>query len=58
MQGGKSKRYKEFIAEKGIADETYDESKEALFRIQGTSPTHMQAIQVDHVSLRSWDLYK
>lgn len=49
-KGGKSKRYKEFIAEKGIADETYDESKEALFRIQGTSPTHMQAIQVDHVS--------
>ncbi|XP_024026712.1 villin-1 [Morus notabilis] len=49
-KGGKSTRYKEFIAEKGIADETYDESKEALFRIQGTSPNHMQAIQVDHVS--------
>lgn len=39
------------MAEKGIAEETYDESKTALFRVQGTSPHNMQAIQVDTVSL-------
>lgn len=48
-----STRYKKFIAEKGIGDETYDESKTALFRVQGTSPNNMQAIQVDPVSLRA-----
>ncbi|PRQ34453.1 putative villin/Gelsolin, ADF-H/Gelsolin-like domain-containing protein [Rosa chinensis] len=50
FKGGRSQRYKKFVAEKGIADETYDESKTALFRIQGTSPNNMQAIQVDTVS--------
>lgn len=49
MKGGKSTRYKMFIAEKDIADETYDDSKTALFRVQGTSPNNMQAIQVDQV---------
>ncbi|KAM1697997.1 hypothetical protein ACFX14_029174 [Malus domestica] len=49
-KGGRSARYKNFIAENGIADETYDESKTALFRVQGTSPNNMQAIQVDPVS--------
>ena len=34
-------------------DETYDEKKMALFRIQGTSPSNMQAFQVDRVSLSS-----
>ena len=53
MQGGLSTRYKRFIAEKGIADETYDEKKTALFRVQGTSPNNMQAIQVDQVS---WEI--
>ena len=46
-----SKRYKKFIAEKGITDETYDGIKTALFRVQGTSPQNMQAIEVDLVSL-------
>lgn len=46
-----SKGYKQFIAEKGIGDETYHEKKTALFRVQGTSPSNMQAIQVDAVSL-------
>lgn len=50
MQGGLNTRYKRFIAEKGIPDETYDEKKTALFRVQGTSPNNMQAIQVDQVS--------
>ncbi|XP_008220688.1 PREDICTED: villin-1 [Prunus mume] len=50
FKGGMSTRYKKFIAEKGIGDETYDESKTALFRVQGTSPNNMQAIQVDPVS--------
>ncbi|KAL3530874.1 hypothetical protein ACH5RR_010196 [Cinchona calisaya] len=50
FKGGKSTRYKMFIAEKDIADETYDDSKTALFQVQGTSAYNMQAIQVDEVS--------
>ncbi|XP_015873827.3 villin-1 [Ziziphus jujuba] len=50
FKGGKSAGYKKLIIEKGIADETYDESKIALFRVQGTSPSNMQAIQVEQVS--------
>ncbi|EEF36749.1 villin-1 [Ricinus communis] len=50
FKGGLSKRYKRFISENGILDETYDEGKTALFRVQGTSPNSMQAIQVDQVS--------
>ncbi|KAK4606121.1 hypothetical protein RGQ29_000401 [Quercus rubra] len=50
FKGGMSKRYKKFIAEKGITDETYDGIKTALFRVQGTSPQNMQAIEVDLVS--------
>lgn len=42
-------RYKSFIAEKGIDDETYDNKKTALFKIQGTNRDNMQAIQVDQV---------
>lgn len=30
-------------------DETYNENKVALFRVQGMSPDNMQAIQVDQV---------
>uniref|UniRef100_A0A6N2L645 HP domain-containing protein n=1 Tax=Salix viminalis TaxID=40686 RepID=A0A6N2L645_SALVM len=50
FKGGLSKRYKNLIAEKGILDETYDEQKTALFRVQGISPENMQAIQVNQVS--------
>ncbi|XP_065879796.1 villin-1 isoform X2 [Euphorbia lathyris] len=49
-KGGLSKRYKELIAEEEILDETYDEGKTALFRVQGTSPNSMQAIQVVQAS--------
>lgn len=44
-------RYKSMIAEKGIDDETYDDKKSALFRIQGTNRDNMQAVQVDQVIL-------
>ncbi|XP_077238711.1 villin-like 1 [Tasmannia lanceolata] len=50
FKGGMSSGYKRFISENGIADETYDEHKTALFRVQGSSPDNMQAIQVDLVS--------
>ncbi|KAL9415799.1 hypothetical protein AB3S75_039068 [Citrus x aurantiifolia] len=50
FKGGLSTQYKKFIVEEGIVDETYDEKKMALFRIQGTSPSNMQAFQVDQVS--------
>ncbi|KAK6235033.1 hypothetical protein SCA6_010370 [Theobroma cacao] len=49
-KGGISAGYKKFIAESAIDDDTYDEKKTALLRVQGTSPENMQAIQVDHVS--------
>lgn len=50
VQGGTSTRYKQFLDEKGIEDDTFDDNKIALFRIQGTSPCNMQAFQVDQVS--------
>ncbi|KAK9081596.1 hypothetical protein Syun_031684 [Stephania yunnanensis] len=48
--GGWSSRYKKFITERGIVDETYVKAKASLFRVQGTDPNNMQAIQVDLVS--------
>lgn len=50
FKGGMGSRYKSCIAEKGIDDETYDDKKTALFRIQGTNRDNMQAVQVDQVS--------
>ncbi|XP_012067717.1 villin-1 isoform X2 [Jatropha curcas] len=50
FKGGLSRRYKSFITENDIVDDTYDEGKIALFRVQGTSPNSMQAIQVDQVA--------
>lgn len=50
FKGGMSTRYKKLIGEKGLSDETYGERKTALFRVQGTTPYNMQAIQVDLVS--------
>ncbi|OVA02671.1 Villin headpiece [Macleaya cordata] len=50
LKGGTSSRYKKFISEKGIADETYAKDKIALFRVQGSGPNNMQAIQVDLIS--------
>ncbi|XP_059306347.1 villin-1-like [Lycium ferocissimum] len=47
FKGGKTTRYKRSIMEKGVVDDTFDDTKTALFRIQGASPHNMQAIQVD-----------
>lgn len=55
-QGGLSDGYKTYIAEKGIPDETYKEDGVALFRVQGTGPDNMQAIQVEAVRLLSLSL--
>ncbi|KAH9653843.1 Villin-4 [Citrus sinensis] len=50
LKGGLSDGYKTYIAEKGIPDETYKEDGVALFRIQGSGPDNMQAIQVEPVA--------
>lgn len=48
-QGGLSDGYKKYVAETEIPDDTYKEDGVALFRIQGSGPEDMQAIQVDTV---------
>ncbi|WVY94222.1 hypothetical protein V8G54_033310 [Vigna mungo] len=50
FKGGNSSGYRNFIEEKGMVDDTYNENLVALFRVQGTSLDNMQAIQVDQVS--------
>lgn len=50
FKGGLSSGYKRFIAENGIDDESYSEDGLALFRIQGSGPENMQAIQVEPVA--------
>ncbi|XP_004487964.1 villin-4-like [Cicer arietinum] len=50
FKGGLSDGYKTNIAEKEIPDETYNEDGVALFRIQGSGPENMQAIQVEPVA--------
>ncbi|CAH9084824.1 unnamed protein product, partial [Cuscuta epithymum] len=50
FKGGLSEGYKKFLSEKEISDDTYSEDGVALFRIQGTGPDNMQAIQVDPVA--------
>ncbi|MFS8022362.1 putative villin headpiece, villin/Gelsolin, ADF-H/Gelsolin-like domain superfamily [Helianthus anomalus] len=49
FKGGMGSRYKSCIADNGLDDETYDDKKTALFRIQGTNRDNMQAVQVDQV---------
>ncbi|PIA32173.1 hypothetical protein AQUCO_04500046v1 [Aquilegia coerulea] len=49
-KGGASSRYKRFISENEFNDETYNEDTTALFRVQGSGPRNIQAIQVDLVS--------
>lgn len=51
FQGGLSDGYKHSISEKELPDETYKEDGVALFRVQGSGPENMQAIQVEPVSL-------
>ncbi|RAL50815.1 hypothetical protein DM860_015962 [Cuscuta australis] len=46
FKGGHSEGYKKFLAEKELPDDTYREDGIALFRVQGTGPDNMQAIQV------------
>ncbi|KAJ1260205.1 hypothetical protein BS78_10G214500 [Paspalum vaginatum] len=46
-KGGTSTGYKKFVSENDIEDDTYSESGVALFRVQGSGPENMQAIQVD-----------
>lgn len=48
-QGGLSDGYKNHIEENQLPDETYKEDGVALFRVQGSGPDNMQAIQVDPV---------
>eukprot|EP00252_Welwitschia_mirabilis_P024171 TRINITY_DN7065_c0_g1_i1.p1 TRINITY_DN7065_c0_g1~~TRINITY_DN7065_c0_g1_i1.p1 ORF type:complete len:1024 (+),score=247.76 TRINITY_DN7065_c0_g1_i1:394-3465(+) len=50
FKGGLSKGYKNYISENGIDDDTYNEDSTALFRVQGSGPDNMQAIQVDAVA--------
>ncbi|CAA2983914.1 villin-4-like [Olea europaea subsp. europaea] len=50
LKGGLSKGYKNYIAEKELPDDTYTEDGLALFRVQGTGPDNMQAIQVEPVA--------
>ncbi|XP_041021377.1 villin-4 [Juglans microcarpa x Juglans regia] len=47
LKGGLSDGFKTCIVEKGIPDDTYKEDGIALFRVQGTGPDNMQAIQVE-----------
>ncbi|KAK6942445.1 Gelsolin-like domain, partial [Dillenia turbinata] len=49
FKGGLSKGYKGIIESKEIPDDTYSEDGIALFRVQGSGPENMQAIQVDPV---------
>ncbi|GMN52008.1 hypothetical protein TIFTF001_021155 [Ficus carica] len=50
FKGGLGDGYKKYVAEKEVPDETYQEDGVALFRIQGSGPDNMQAIQVDAVA--------
>ncbi|MBA0708478.1 hypothetical protein Golax_023589, partial [Gossypium laxum] len=50
FKGGLSDGYKNYIAEKEIPEGTYTEDGLALFRVQGSGPDNMQAIQVEAVA--------
>ncbi|KAE9462459.1 hypothetical protein C3L33_05669, partial [Rhododendron williamsianum] len=50
FKGGLSDGYKKHIAETELPDITYTEDGLALFRVQGSGPENMQAIQVEPVS--------
>ncbi|XP_057545488.1 villin-4-like [Amaranthus tricolor] len=49
FKGGLSEGFKTYIAENELPDDTYTEDGVALFRVQGSGPDNMQAIQVDLV---------
>ncbi|WZZ39051.1 hypothetical protein YC2023_035310 [Brassica napus] len=50
FKGGLSDAFKKYIAENEVPDNTYDAEGVALFRVQGSGPEDMQAIQIDAVS--------
>ncbi|KAM7473514.1 hypothetical protein LguiB_020757 [Lonicera macranthoides] len=50
FKGGLSDGYKKYIAENELPDDTYTEDGIALFRVQGTGPENMQAIQLEPVA--------
>ncbi|KAL8149454.1 hypothetical protein AgCh_006459 [Apium graveolens] len=47
FKGGQSVGYKKYIAENELPDDTHTVEGLALFRVQGTGPENMQAIQVE-----------
>ncbi|XP_058723957.1 villin-3-like [Vicia villosa] len=59
LKGGLSSGYKQFVADKGLSDETYTEESTALIRISGTSIHNNKAVQVDAVpsSLNSTECF-
>jgi len=54
LQGGVSSGYKKFVEDNAIEDDTYTEDGIALFRVQGSGPDNMQAIQVEPVLLSDY----
>ncbi|CAN7032428.1 unnamed protein product [Brassica oleracea var. botrytis] len=50
FKGGVSDAFKKYIAENEVPDNTYDKEGVALFRVQGSGPENMQAIQIEAVS--------
>ncbi|KAF8102596.1 hypothetical protein N665_0198s0294 [Sinapis alba] len=50
FKGGLSDAFKKYVAENKVPDTTYDVQGVALFRVQGSGPENMQAIQIEAVS--------
>ncbi|KAJ8534186.1 hypothetical protein K7X08_007510 [Anisodus acutangulus] len=50
LKGGLSSGYKNYIADKGLNDETYTADSVALIRLSGTSVHNNKAVQVDAVA--------
>ncbi|CAI9765656.1 unnamed protein product [Fraxinus pennsylvanica] len=59
LKGGMSSGYKNYVADKGLNDETYTADSVALVRISGTSVHNNKAVQVDAVatSLNSYECF-
>lgn len=59
LKGGLSSGYKNYIADKGLNDETYSSDGVALIQISGTSVHNNKAVQVEAVatSLNSYDCF-
>ncbi|CAA0837438.1 Villin-2 [Striga hermonthica] len=59
LKGGLSSGYKNYIADKGLNDETYTTDGVALIRISRTSPHNNKVVQVEPVatSLNSYDCF-